>query len=140
MVKFTGRKEVTYENEDVIEHKEQVNTTYIGGSIKIKGNVTSNEAIILEGKIDGNINIAEQITIGKNGQFKGKIKADIVKILGKAKGDISATNRVEICSEGDFDGNVQTQKLIIEDGAIFNGNSCMSDEEINKKQSKNPPK
>ena len=140
MVKFTGKKDILHENEGSIEPKEQTGTTYIGSSLKIKGNITSNEAIILEGKIDGNITIKEQITIGKNGQFKGKIKADTVIILGKAKGEISAPNKVEICNEGDFDGTLQTKKLIIEDGAIFNGNTSMNEEDINHKPSKTIPK
>ena len=90
--------------------------------MEIEGDITSDEDINIQGKVKGKISVSKTLTIGKSGKVKADIKASIVRIIGEAKGNIIASDKVEILSLGRFTGNIQSQKLVVADGAILNGN------------------
>jgi len=96
--------------------------SFIGITMDIKADITSDEDITIEGKVTGNISISKTLTIGKSGQVKADIKAAVVRIIGEAKGNIVASEKVEILSQGRYTGNIQSKKLVVADGAILNGN------------------
>lgn len=101
--------------------------SYLGKTIKIKGNLTSEESVIIEGRVNGNIKSADTITIGKYGNTKGKLEADVINIMGRAKGDIISRKNLKIQGTAKFDGNINAENVIIEEGGIFNGNMNMSE-------------
>lgn len=95
--------------------------SFLGKTLEIKGKITSDEYLTVEGKVEGNIKISKTLTIGKDGYVEGEIKADEVKIHGKAEGNIEAASRLEISSRGNFTGTLKAKKLVIEEGAVFKG-------------------
>lgn len=97
-------------------------SSFIGKTMDIKADIVSDENIIIEGKVTGNIDISKTLTIGENGIVKADIKAAVVRIIGQAKGNIIASEKVEILSRGRYTGNIDSQKLIVSEGAILNGN------------------
>lgn len=97
-------------------------SSFIGETMVIDADITSDEDIIIEGKVKGNISVSKTLTIGKSGKVKAKIKAAVVRIIGEAKGNIIASEKVELLSLGRYTGNIQSQKLVVEEGAILNGN------------------
>lgn len=97
-------------------------SSFIGETMVIKADITSDEDIIIEGKVKGNIRVGKTLTIGKSGKVKADIKAAVVRIIGEAKGNIIASDKVEILTLGRYTGNIQSQKLVVEEGAILNGN------------------
>ena len=96
--------------------------SFIGETMVIEADITSDDDIIIEGKVKGNISVSKTVTIGKNGKVKADIKAAVVRIFGEAKGNIIASHKVELLSLGRYTGNIQSQKLVVEEGAILNGN------------------
>jgi len=95
--------------------------SFIGRTMDIKADITSDENITIEGRVNGNIVVSKVLTIGKNGNVTADIKAAVVRIIGVAKGNIVASDKVEILSEGRYTGNIQSQKLVVADGAVLNG-------------------
>lgn len=94
----------------------------IGKSLVIKGEVTGSEALYIDGRVEGAINLAgHRVTIGRNGQVQANISAKEVVILGKVKGNLTASDRVDIRNEGSLTGDVICQRISIEDGAYFKG-------------------
>jgi cytoskeletal protein CcmA (bactofilin family) len=106
----------------------QASMSYLGKSMKIKGKISSDEYLTVEGQIEGNIDISKTLTIGKNGYVNGKINADIVKLDGKAKGNITAASKLEIASSGTFQGTITSDKLVIDEGAVFKGKVNVEDD------------
>ena len=96
-------------------------SSFIGETMVIEADITSDEDIIIEGKVKGNINVSKTLTIGKSGKVKADIKAAVVRILGEAKGNIIASDKVELLSLGRYSGSIQSQKLVVQEGAILNG-------------------
>jgi cytoskeletal protein CcmA (bactofilin family) len=97
-------------------------SSFIGETMVIEADISSDEDIIIEGKVKGNINVSKTLTIGKSGKVKADIKAAVVRVIGEAKGNIVASDKVELLALGRYTGNIQSQKLVVEEGAILNGN------------------
>jgi len=103
----------------VLNNQEQAT---IGKSLVIKGEVSGSEALYIDGRVEGTINLpGHRVTVGRNGQVQANINAKEVVILGKAKGNVTASDRAEIRNEGSLSGDVVCQRICIEDGAYFKG-------------------
>jgi cytoskeletal protein CcmA (bactofilin family) len=103
----------------VLNNQEQAT---IGKSLVIKGEVSGSEALYIDGRVEGAINLpGHRVTVGRNGQVQANINAKEVVILGKVKGNVTASDRTEIRNEGSLSGDVVCQRICIEDGAYFKG-------------------
>lgn len=100
----------------------------IGKSISIKGDLTGNEDLVLEGKVEGKVDLPNnQLTIGANGAVKAEIQAKAVIVVGKVTGNIRGTDRIEIQATGVVDGDVSAPRLVVAEGAVLNGSIAMSE-------------
>lgn len=98
----------------------------IGKSISIKGDLTGNEDISIEGKVEGKVDLpAGQLTIGANGMVQGEVQAKSVIVIGRVKGNVNGVERVEIQATGQVDGDVMAPKLVVAEGAVLNGSIQM---------------
>jgi len=95
--------------------------TIIGKTVVIKGNLSSKEEMEIHGKIEGNIDSEKKVDIKTGGEVKGNISGDEVRIEGKVTGDITAKSRTVITPQGNVTGKIVTEKLVIEEGAVFKG-------------------
>jgi cytoskeletal protein CcmA (bactofilin family) len=94
----------------------------IGQSIHIKGELTGNEDLTIDGRVEGTITLKDHhLTIGKNGRIQAGIQAKSVKVDGNVEGDISADELVEISANGSQTGDITAPRIIIADGARFKG-------------------
>ena len=99
----------------------------IGKSISIKGDLTGNEDMVIEGKVDGKVDLPNnQLTIGANGVVKAEVSAKAVIVVGKVSGNVQGTERVEIQATGCVEGDVTPPKLVVAEGAVLNGSIHMS--------------
>jgi cytoskeletal protein CcmA (bactofilin family) len=93
---------------------------HIGKSVVIRGELTGNEDLYLDGEIEGNINLRDhKLVIGPNGKIKASITARDIVLHGRVEGNVSATERVELKKACTLVGDVSTQRIVIEDGAYF---------------------
>ncbi len=98
----------------------------IGKSISIKGDVTGNEDTVVEGRVEGRIELSNHhLTVGPNGDVKGEISAKQVTVVGKVRGNVTATERIEVGDSGRVDGDLLSPRLHIREGAQFNGRVSM---------------
>lgn len=98
----------------------------IGSSITIKGDITGNEDLLIEGQVEGEINISShQVTVGQSGQVNANITANNIKVEGRVKGDILGSEKVVIAKTGNVRGNIVSPRVTLEDGAVFKGSIDM---------------
>jgi cytoskeletal protein CcmA (bactofilin family) len=98
----------------------------IGPGIHINGDISGDENLIIEGKVDGKIRLgAHQVDIGQSGRVKADVMAKIIKIAGEVRGDLTATEKVIILRSGNVHGNIVAPRMTLEDGAIFKGSIDM---------------
>ena len=98
----------------------------IGPSIVIKGTVSGDEDLQIQGKVEGTIDLkAHVVTIGQSGRVAADINAKIVNIDGEVAGDITGNEKVVISKSGNVRGNIVAPRVTLEDGAIFKGSIDM---------------
>lgn len=118
--------------------------TVIGPETYFQGVVTVRSSLKIEGEVEGDITEAKGVYVAGTGRVKGDINAESVVIAGSVTGDITATAHLELKAKGRITGNVRTPKLLIEEGAVFDGNCAMGDptpkapEAAPEKRSKHP--
>jgi cytoskeletal protein CcmA (bactofilin family) len=98
----------------------------IGPRTVVKGEITGDEDVLVEGTVEGEIKIARDLRVGQGGTVRATISAQSVVVSGEVVGDCHAENRVEIQASGRVTGNIRAPKIVIAEGAMFKGNSDMS--------------
>ena len=94
----------------------------IGKSISIKGDLSGNEDLVVEGSVEGRIELPNnQLTIGANGNVKADVSAKSVVVVGKVAGNVTGVERVQIEATGSVQGDVRTPRLVVQEGATLNG-------------------
>ena len=103
-----------------------VSTCVIGPKTRIKGELTGEENVVVEGNVEGSIKIARDLTVGPGGTVKATVNAQSIVVAGELLGDCNATQRVQIEASGRLTGNIRAPRVVIVEGATFRGNSDMS--------------
>jgi cytoskeletal protein CcmA (bactofilin family) len=98
----------------------------IGQSVQIKGELTGNEDLTIEGMVDGKILVKDHgLTIGANGRITAEVHAKTVVVVGQVIGNITADDKVEIAPSGSVQGDIRAPRVAISDGARFKGSIDM---------------
>ena len=101
-------------------------TAVIGKTIKVKGTISGNENLVIEGTVDGSVDLPQNdLTIGESGQVVANLDAKTVKVDGQVTGDISGSEKVVISKSGRVQGNIVAPRVTLEDGAKFKGSIDM---------------
>jgi cytoskeletal protein CcmA (bactofilin family) len=96
--------------------------TLLGSSMVLKGELSGEEDLTIEGQFDGTINLKDScLTIGSHGQVKADITARQVIVSGKLSGKINARDKIEIRKTGNVVGDLVAMGVAIEEGAYFKG-------------------
>jgi cytoskeletal protein CcmA (bactofilin family) len=99
----------------------------IGKSITIKGDLSGNEDLQIDGTVEGRIDLPNnQLTIGPEGRVKAEVHAKSVIVIGHVTGNLSAADRIQVEATGIVDGDVKAPRLVIQEGAMLNGAVEMS--------------
>jgi cytoskeletal protein CcmA (bactofilin family) len=95
---------------------------HIGKSVIIKGELSGSEDLYLDGEVEGNIDLHNHnLVIGPNGRVRANVEAKDIVIHGKVDGNITGINKVELKKSALVNGDINTQRIVIEDGAFFKG-------------------
>lgn len=97
----------------------------IGPGTIIKGDVSSDGDLRIDGKVIGTISSKSKVVVGATGTVEGEIKCQNTDIFGTHKGNISATDLVFLKSTANLEGDINTSKIVIESGAVFKGRCNM---------------
>lgn len=99
--------------------------TQIGNSITIKGDILGKSDVRIAGNVNGSVNIEGDLVVERTGRIDGEIKVTSSVIAGTVKGNIDCVGKLVLESTSKFIGNIKTKQLIIQEGAIFQGNCSM---------------
>jgi cytoskeletal protein CcmA (bactofilin family) len=98
----------------------------IGSKTTVKGEISGDEDVLVEGTVEGQIRINKDLRVGQGGTVKATIDAQSVVVSGEVIGDCHAASRVEIQASGRLTGNIRAPRVVIAEGAVFKGNSDMT--------------
>ena len=110
----------------------------LSNDVEIIGNLKFSHDLIIDGKIEGEVNSDGNLTVGENATVKGEIKTKAVTVFGKVEGNITVTDRCELKSQSELIGDIRAGKLSIEEGATFMGASTVGTGGAAKAPAKSP--
>jgi cytoskeletal protein CcmA (bactofilin family) len=106
--------------------------TVFGKSMKIIGEVSSDEELQLDGDLEGKLTLKNRLTVGPGSNVKANIKASEVVVFGTVHGNVEAENRITLRTGANLVGDIKTAGIVIEDGAYFKGGIDISRPENGK--------
>ena len=100
---------------------------FIGQSIQINGELTGNEDLVIDGRVEGKIDLRDHnLTVGENGNIEADIHAKAVTVKGQVLGNVNADDKVEITPSGSVEGDLCAPRVALADGSSFKGAIDMS--------------
>jgi cytoskeletal protein CcmA (bactofilin family) len=97
-------------------------TARLGASLHVKGEITGNEDLHIDGSVEGLIQLEDRkLTVGASAKLTADVVAREVVVYGSVKGNLRARDRIEIKKDGSVVGDLTTARIMIEDGAYFKG-------------------
>ena len=101
---------------------ERRKAAWIGGSIIVKGDVVSTEDLVIDGQVQGTIELGDHsLTIGQSAAVTADLVARTVTISGKLNGNVMSTGKVELKSTAKVEGDISAPKFVMEEGAGLSG-------------------
>jgi cytoskeletal protein CcmA (bactofilin family) len=98
----------------------------IGPSIIIKGDLSGDEDLVIEGRVEGKVDLKQHnVTVGRSGRVKADIVAKVVTVEGEVDGNVFAQEQAILRQSGAIRGNIAAPRVILEDGSRFKGSIDM---------------
>jgi len=98
--------------------------TIIGTESTIRGELAITGTVRIDGTIEGDI-AADFVVVGEAGRIQGNIRSRGTVVGGHVDGNIESTETVELKNSARVIGEIRTAKLVMSEGALFDGLSCM---------------
>lgn len=99
--------------------------TFIEAGCELEGHLVLSHSIELSGEFRGSITCPETVVVGDGADVAANIRARSIAIRGSVVGDLEATREILISGSGRLQGSISTPSLVIERGAVFNGQTRM---------------
>jgi cytoskeletal protein CcmA (bactofilin family) len=111
----------------------------IGRSITIRGDVSGDEDLLIQGRVDGSVDLKQRsVTVGQEGRVKANITGRVVIVEGEVEGDLRAEEQVILRSTARVQGDITASRVVLEDGASFRGGVDMGDPSERSKRTADP--
>lgn len=111
----------------------------IGPSIFIKGDLTGDEDLVIEGRVEGRVDLKQNnVTVGHNGKVKADVFGRVVTIEGEVDGNVFAQEQAVLRQSGAIRGNISAPRVVLEDGSRFKGTIDMEPKERHGTGTGNP--
>jgi cytoskeletal protein CcmA (bactofilin family) len=102
---------------------EQTGKDVLSSDVEIKGSIKFQKELLIDGRVEGEINSDGVLTIGENADIRGEIKTKSITVFGKVHGNITVAERCELKARSVLQGDLKAARLVIEEGATFVGKS-----------------
>lgn len=110
----------------------------IGEGSVFDGTLTSPGDVHVRGRVVGRIQADGKVVVAQEGHVEGEVNADNADIAGRVEGDVRIESRLILKSTARIDGNIYTNRLVVEEGAFYNGNCEMGQSGGRIQQSESP--
>jgi len=98
---------------------------FLGPGSQFEGKLIFDEIVRMDGTFRGEVTSKDVLIVGDTANIEGEINVGTFILSGRFKGNVKAAGRVELRSPAQVEGNIETPKLVIEEGVIFNGQLVM---------------
>lgn len=103
--------------------------TIIGKGSLVKGDLKVQNSLRIDGQVKGRIDATDTVVVGKDGRVVGEIYAKNVMLAGKVQGNVTAEAKVLLESKSSVTGDIKASRLVVDEGAFFDGKCSMKEGE-----------
>lgn len=111
----------------------------ISNETTIEGKLATDGSLQIDGRIVGDVNAKAHVSVGLTGTVEGSITARNVAISGRMKGWIAAAEKLILEGKSVVRGDLKATKLVVDEGAVFDGHCVMSKPEAEHPRSGGHP-
>ncbi len=120
-------KEQEKEQEAPAQQLATRSVSYIGPGLHFAGEIAVDEGLVIEGEVEGKITSSDKnLTVGKKGRVKGDIIGNVIEVRGTIDGEVFSHELVHLYSSAVVDGTISCKRLVVDEGAEFNGSVDMN--------------
>ncbi len=102
-------------------------STILGKGSEFEGKLKVEHTLRVDGKFVGDIITSDTLIIGKDGVVNGNVKAKSLVVGGRLSGSAEIKEKIVLESKAEFHGDMKTSRLVIDEGAIFEGRCSMKE-------------
>lgn len=113
--------------------------TVLGPDASFKGELTFEKGMRLMGKLEGKVTTPGRIHITKEAKMAADVDAGGIVVEGEVNGNLSASDRIELKNSARYEGDLRASKLVVDEGAIFNGHVSVGPDAVKNGPKVNPP-
>lgn len=115
------------------KNKELIITTLIGRDAECNGDFVAKGSARVDGCINGNVTVTGTLIVGVTGNINGDITAQSTIIGGEVIGNVTSSERTELTQTARLIGDINTEIIVIDEKAIFQGGCNMNQESTGKR-------
>ena len=94
----------------------------VGPSILVQGDMTGDEDLVIQGRVEGSISLKKNlVTVGKDGRVNATVNAQTIRVEGAVEGELRGKEQVIVTRTGSVSGNIVAPRVTLEDGCRFKG-------------------
>lgn len=108
----------------------------LGPTLFFKGELTAEEDLLIQGRVEGSITHTQRLTVGVQGTVKANIRAQLIIVEGTVDGDLQADKSVFVKETAKVVGNIFAPSVSIMEGAAFSGNIDMGSKKSGQSNTK----
>ncbi len=99
----------------------------IGTSTVIEGTLRSNGNVNISGTVTGSVEVEGRTMVMPGGVIDGELASTSAEVAGTVKGQVVVRERLVLKATAVIEGDIRTGKMVVEDGATFNGSCVMGE-------------
>jgi cytoskeletal protein CcmA (bactofilin family) len=127
-----GKKTETPSSPNTIRTGNSLSHNSLVQGSRLEGSVVSDNDFRIDGIFVGNLKCQARVIIGPSGEFKGEIECQNAIVEGKFQGTIKTHEVLEVREGAIIEGDVNTHKLVVQSGSVFDVKCTMGDRQVNQ--------
>lgn len=107
--------------------------TVLGPDANFKGELSFEKGMRLMGKFEGKVTTPGRVHVAKEAKMSADVEAGGIVVEGEVHGNLSANDRIELKNSARYEGDLRANKLVVDEGAVFNGHVTVGPDSVKTK-------
>nr|WP_321260497.1 polymer-forming cytoskeletal protein [uncultured Pseudodesulfovibrio sp.] len=110
--------------------RDEINA-FLGAGTNYQGKLHFQGAVRIDGNFQGEVVSEGTLVVGQEAVVEGLVKVGQLVLSGRLKGEVEAKNKVVLHKTANLQGNIETPSLVVEEGAVLEGELAMGSRDVN---------
>jgi cytoskeletal protein CcmA (bactofilin family) len=108
------------------EKQSSADLSFISPGTTIDGKMKTDGSVRIDGKLNGDLVASANAAIGTHGAVEGSVTAKNISLAGRMTGTLTAMEKLVLEGKSVMKGDIRAARLVIDEGALFDGECAMT--------------